>query len=631
MKYSFLRPYGRVIFLFAALCLPLHAAENDDTSDTRGPAIAAQNVPLPVEAVDERSEIPVPSDDDITRDMPADLSELLGPMAGMDQNQLMGMLGGQGVDTAMLQELLGDLNGFGKELPPEAPPVPYDTFEEVVAAHAKEHAAPLMSPRDLELSYEGAESEAVEPLRSGEGKLLEKYHDFVTKTLAGKGKATMLLVAFIIYRQVTWIWREWWKESKRTPFLPQKHFVDRLMGVQYFPTNMGSIGGFKIPSYGFWTFDLGFRFFFSVTHLWMGVRSWWETTQHLLKGEGKMTPEQWNEHLSLLFIRMGSARKFFANPTYYGMNLSFGKQALLELALPFAYASFMSRDPLNHSILKKAFGGMANHTIQHLGLRAYGSYYENVSHTDKIKWFDRTLGVVRPSTIRDMAAILGSLAEHAVLGGGLSAKEVIGTRVIRLVYLYLVIGVLRTATRYGATRHLYALAKLVGKGLHKIGILSTNPLEELQHTIARKLEEMKMLAPGEPMVHSLSMLGYAFPGALVRAVRAEMTKQDLPLATYRSPRFVEALGKLDRLAPSDIFLLFFGGMQSLPMELVGNVQSIMNGITQEKRTAVFTAFFDEIVAEVCFNRDMPTCWIFTERIVEWLGSNLLTEIGTAVL
>lgn len=636
MKFSFLRPYGRILFLITTLYLPLQA--HDDHDDKRGPA--PTSLPSDHASTDRKPADQIPLDQDQEPlgagdqeiDMPGDLAGLLGPMAGMDQDQLMGLLGGQGIDQATLQSLLADLGGgFGQELPQEAPPVPFDTFEEVVASYEKENPLPRLSDRDLELSYEGAESEAVEPLRSGEGKLAEKYHHFVTTTLKGKGKMTMLLFAFVIYRQATWIWREWWKESLRTPHLPQEHMLDWLMGVRNFPTSLGKISGTNIPSYGFWAFDLMFRSFFSVTHLWTGMQSWWETTQQILQGGRQVTPEQWSEHFSSLFIRMGRSRQFFSNPTFYGMNLSFGQEALVEMALPFAYAAFMSRDPLNHSIFNRAFAGMANRSIQHLGLRGYYSYHEKVSPKKQKNWFDKTLGVVRPSTIRDLASIVGTAVEALVLGQKYNPKKVIGTKVIELVYLYVAIGMLRTATRHGAARHLYSLGNLVCKGLRKIGILGKNPLEALQEKLAEKLEKLNILTPGEPLAHSLSMLGYVFPGALVRAVRQEMTKQDLPLATYRSPRFVAALGKLDRIAPSDIFLLFFSGMQELPMELVGSVQSIMNGITKEKRTAVLTTFFDEIVAEVFFNRDMPTCWLFTENIIYWLSSNVLTQIGTAVL
>jgi hypothetical protein len=565
--------------------------------------------------------------DDTAADMPGDLAAMLGPALGMDGGGLMDMLGAEGITPEQLQELLGGFGNLEEELPDEKPPVPFATFDEVVVNYEKEHPVPQKSDRDRELSYEGAESEAVEPLESGEVKLLKKYNHFVTKTLAGKGKATMLLLSYVMYRQATWIWRKWWKESKCTPALPRKTLLDSLLGIREFP---GSIGSIRTP--GLWTFDLLFRSFFSVTQLWIGLRSWWQTTQLIMQRKVMVTPEQQAHHFYRLNLILRRSWRFFTRPTYYGMHLSLGQEAMVELALPFVYASFMSKDPIGHRVFKKALASTISGQIQYAGLSLYNRYTEKVPEDQRASWFNATLGVMRPHMITDVSTILASAAHSLIRYGTMrGVKKAVGTEVIRLVYLYIMTGMLRTATRHGAARHLHSLGHAACQGLVKVGIIGTNPLDTLHDKIVQRLCKLQLMRPDEPLCHGTSILGYMFPGALVRAVRQVVKKPDLPLALYRSPRFVTALGKLDRISPADTLYLMFSGMQEAPMEVYGGVQSIMNGVPKDKRTAVLTCFLDEVIAEVLFNRDMPTCWLFTETILGWMGNNLLTQVGMAIL
>ena len=570
-----------------------------------------------------------PDDDHIAGETGNDLAGILGALGGGgggdDMQGLMSMLGGGGMDMAELEKILA---GFGQPLAPEKDPVPYDTFEEVVAAYEAAHQTTELPLHDRELSMngEGAESSAVEPLETGTSKLLKKYSDFVTKYLGDGNRVKFMVVAYIMYRQATWIWQKWWIECKKTPRLPAPTLFDRVTGIQDFPNRFGSV---RTP--GFWSVDLTLRTLFFATHSWLKLRQWWQGAQEQWRNQQLITPQQQAECLRDLSLCITTSYNFFSSPTYYGMNMSFTQELLVELALPFAYATFMSRDPVNHSVFAGAFAGLAGNTVFQFGQRWSNRYRTGLSTEQKESWFNRTLGVLRPSNIVVVSRMVSGAVQQYLLGRPVSLKKEIGKETIRLVYLYIVIGMLREATRHGVLQHLHGAVNLVCKGLRKVGIMGESPLDKVRTLIEERLKEIGFLHKGQPLYEIMTSVGYIFPGALVRAVRREMTKQDLPRATYRSPRFVDALGDMNGLGPLDPLGLVMNDPQTFIPKFGSSVTAIVSGIPQDKRAAVMTTFFNEVVAEVCFNRDSPICYMLTETILQRLGNSLLVEVGTAVL
>ena len=569
---------------------------------------------------------------DDTGDQTDDLTQLSDEELAKRQHEA-------GLDDVKASDLIDDdqpKKGPGAATSPQVPP----TFQAYLDRLEQEHPGIFqnLTPEQLEeytLGYAGKEMEAVKRPVAPLKKAGTTVTTFINKYVRGRTKEHILLVSYILYRQVTWLMMQRLAETN-----PKK--------IKEQPITESILGCTPLGGRAFKMADFMIRFGFSGLQLYLDLVNKYAEMQLIMKHPEMMGKQaQQNPYFLQEMMRdwvqtVQRAWSFFSYPTYYGPSLGMFENTAIALTLPFIWSAYLSKyatgNPFNNKIFRYSSRLALSGITSTYALRLQSYLNTHIKQSTQERLFDRSFGIAQPRFARDVVLDAGSCLGNCLLdpdnkeGFVPQFTRAVGKRAIDSVVMHVLVGILAYGCRHGVLQKMYGVSRFLSQIWVKLGIAQKNPVDTAGEKLASYLVKNDLLAKGKPLSSALdtNMVRFLFPGAFAKAVQRVITKKNVSGAITRSPNFISALSDLEGLTTFKMF----NALMINPMEMMtlqNSTESVRRSLAPRQVPKIMTAFFNEIMQEVLLNREHIGCQMITETILRLFVGGSITRLQTWAL
>lgn len=554
----------------------------------------------------------------------------------MSDEEIEALLAADGVDGAEISEALreGMVEGMPTRMPAQAVsaatvPLTQEAPVTLTSLIAQEQAKTVVDDefvRHYLTLYSSPKSESIPQPKGGFEEAITKLTNFLDTKVRGKRIETVAMVAFIVYRQLSWLYQQYIKEELENSPLKKK-------GVEftYTETMLGMLGfNSRALSYT----DYALRLSFCTMRLYMDLSSW---VQLFKQGQFFADPDGF---LRLFKNHLIRAHSMFKYHTYYGMHMSLVKKVVLGLALPFTWAGLFSKTspgaPFQNPVFRSAMAGFSHTLAQEAGFAVQQKFESRVPRTTQRKWFDRSGGLIRERLFLDMALWTSSYVNKRYVYDNPAIEPIpyfgrkAGKYAVRHVYLHVLIKIISAASRNGAIQGAGWIGNKCGWLLEKLGFCGENPVESSRRMLHKQCVAAQILDEGQPLEEVLVYPASVFPGAFVRAVRQVITKQKVGVVLKREPAFLAYLNAMHGIGLYDLLRQMSVNFMA-QQQMAARITKIKAAVSPQEWHDILTKFLNELIIELFFDRQRIVCQMITEPILAWASKSLLHSLYESVL
>lgn len=447
-----------------------------------------------------------------------------------------------------------------------------------------------------------------------------KLLDFIETKVRGQRLETVAMVAFIVYRQLSWFYLQYIKEQ-----LDEKGLSGRAYDYSYAESFLGLLG-FNSRALAYT--DLFIRVSVCSMRLYLDLSSWMKEFK-----EGMFFADP-DGFLRLFKNHLHRAQFMFKNHDYYGIHLSLIKKVVLGLALPFTWAGLFSKKspgaPFQNPIFQSALSGFSRQLSYEAGWNTQQRFELTVPQPLQKKLFNKSGGLIRERLFVDMSQWVGRyVGRRYAYNEDIKASTYFGRKVgkyaLRHVYLHVLINMIRSATRHGALQATGWVSQKLGLLLTKIGFFSENPTDASRRWLHRACVSNGLIEEGQSLEEVLVYPAAIFPGAFARAVRTVITKQKLAPVLARSKAFIAHLNAMHGISPYDLLRMMSINPMA-PQQMSSHVTSVKSAVSSEDWQKILTAFLNELVIEIFFDRQRIICQVITEPLLSLASKSVLHSL-----
>ncbi len=447
-----------------------------------------------------------------------------------------------------------------------------------------------------------------------------KVISFLNNHVKGKKPEVAAMIAFVMYRQFTWLGQKYIEE--RTADIGRKLTpIENILGMTFFDSRLLTYIDFMV------------RGSFCAVRLYLDIS---KVLEDMKKMQFLQDPDVF---LSNAWVNISRAYTMFSRHDYYHVKVSLLERVLLQLALPFVWTGLLTRKEspdvaLHHPIMQRALSGTVKTLTDELIYdKLLRQYLFKLSPEKRDKIFNSSFGLVSERLFSQLSLWVAQYANRRFvlhkkqykLGPHMARK--VGKYTVRHVYLHYLVMLVRAIVRRGGLQFAGSLVHKLGWVL---GFFKINPIDGVLNKLKHELIENDIINPGEDIKEILIYPAAACPGAFAKAVRSVITKQKIGPILAKEPRFVAALNAMHKLSVYDLMQRLTTNLMTL-QEMSARVVLIKNAVDPQDWNKILNQFLNEAVAEIFLDRKHVICREFTERILTKVTSPLLHGLYSAVL
>lgn len=591
----------------------------------------------------------------------------------MSSEEIAAMCEKEGIDMRDINDLLLAGGNIETRLPggiqPRTQP-PKPSFADLVKKEREELQYP-----DGYLDYQAAVDVGEEALtipepESALSEVTNKTEAFLNKYVRGKSKQALLFVAFILYRQATYIFSqllsdrrlvehgdplrgkdhqqikstvEKHEQSMRNSFVSPLHKVSstgRLEMRQQPLVSMLSILG--LNSRVAEASDLFVRFAYA------GSRFWMDMSDHIymLRKNPLHCLSQPHIYFRGIIDTWHRARSLFSDPLYLGTEISLMTRVLVGVSLPFAWCTTFARyspgNPMGNPMFRTVMQASALTITNDLGRTTDNWFEREFTLEQRDNLFKMSGGIVRERLFTDLGHMAYNYISHAHIspqsnkssaqqGFGHYMGRQSGKYVIRHLYLAAVISLVKVICRNGGVKGVKWCMRRAGDALTKLGFFSRNPIDQSQDKLKDLCVGQGWMSKSENLDEwSAEKLSIAFPGALVRAVQKVAGKAEITRLEAETPGIVHHLTTMNGLSFFDL-MQQFSVNPMIFMMIMESVNVVRRALSPKMWKEVLEMVPVEIFVDQFLNRQRLACQFITESFVGWLSKPVLKKLNRMVL
>jgi len=555
----------------------------------------------------------------------------------MSDEEIEALLAAEGIDGRELAQTVQE--GLQETMPTRMPAqalipagVAHDRDRMPVTLSSLVAQEQLRAPVDNEFVrhyvtlYSSPQCDTIARPKGGFEEALTKLTNFLEARVRGKPLETIAMVAFVVYRQLSWLYQQYIREE-----IEHSPFKNKKVEFTYTETMLGMLGfNSRIFSYT----DYAIRLSFCTMRLYMDLASW---VRLFKQGHFFADPDGF---LRLFKNHLVRAHSMFKYHTYYGVDMSLIKKVVLGLALPFTWAGLFSRTspgaPFQNPVFRTALAGFSHTLAQEASFAAQRKFEQKIPRQTQRKWFDRSGGLIRERLLLDMAFWTSSYINKRYVYDDPTVSAVshfgrkAGKYAVRHVYLHALIKIISAASRGGAIQGMGKVWHKCGWLLEKLGFCNENPAEKSRRFLHKQCVAAQILEEGQSLEEVLVYPASIFPGAFVRAVRHVITKQKVAAVLKREPAFITYLNAMHGIGLYDLLRQMAVNFMA-QQQMAARIAKIKIAVGDEEWRAILTQFLNELIIELFFDRQRIICQVITEPLLAWISAPVLHPLYEVAL